>query len=65
MVFCYYDTMKNLRGYKKQYFKLSAIAMYSTLCNLSRIEISMIYHRKAYEASLPTRAPPEFFLQNR
>ena len=53
--------MKNLRGYKKRYFKLSIIAMYSTICNLSKIEINMLYHKKAYESSLPTRAPPKNF----
>jgi len=54
--------MKNLRGYKKRYFKLSTIAMYSTLCNLSKIEINMIYHKLAYETNLPTRAPPKNLL---
>lgn len=54
--------MKNLRGYKKRYFKLSTIAMYSTICKLSKIEINMLYHKLAYEASLPTRAPPKNFL---
>lgn len=50
--------MKNLRGYKKSYFKLAVIAMYSTISNLSKIEINMIYHKKAYENEINTLDPP-------
>jgi hypothetical protein len=50
--------MRNLRGYKKRYFKLAIIAMYSTLWKLSKIEINMLYHKKAYLYKLPARDPP-------
>lgn len=50
--------MKNLRGYKKSYFKLAVIAMYSTICNLSKIEINMMYHKSAYEDEINTLDPP-------
>lgn len=50
--------MKNLRGYKKSYFKLAVIAMYSTLCTLSKIEINMKYHKRAYEDSIKCLDPP-------
>jgi len=56
--------MKNLRGYKRAYFKLAIIAMYSTICKLSKIEINMLYHRLAYESTLPSRAPPKNFLNS-
>lgn len=50
--------MKNLRGYKKQYFKLAIIAMYSTICKLSKIEINMMYHRIAHENKINALDPP-------
>ncbi|NQY23725.1 MAG: hypothetical protein HRT41_06800 [Campylobacteraceae bacterium] len=50
--------MKNLRGYKKSYFKLAVIAMFSTLCKLSKIEINMMYHKRAYEDSIKCLDPP-------
>ena len=50
--------MKNLRGYKKSYFKLAVIAMYSTICDLSKIEINMTYHKVAHENKIHTIDPP-------
>jgi len=52
--------MKNLRGYRKSYYKLAVIAMYSTLCKLSKIEINMMYHKRAYEHSIQSLDPPFF-----
>ena len=50
--------MKNLRGYNKRYFKLSTIAMYSTVSKLSKIEINMLYHKDAYENKIQSSDPP-------
>ena len=57
--------MKNLRGYNKRYFKLSTIAMFSTINKLSKIEINMLYHKVAYENKIESSDPPLFlsFLQ--
>ena len=51
--------MKNLRGYNKRYFKLSTIAMFSTINKLTKIEINMLYHRIAYENAIQSLDPPE------
>ena len=57
--------MKNLRGYKKKsYFNLAVIAMYSTLSTLSKIEINMMYHKRAYEDSIKCLDPPFFLLSH-
>jgi len=50
--------MKNLRGYNKRYFKLSTIAMFSTIWKLSKIEINMLYHKIAYENKISSLDPP-------
>ena len=55
--------MKNLKGYKKRYFKLAVIAMYSTICKLSKIEINMRYHKIAYEDKIQCLDPPSFILK--
>lgn len=55
--------MKNLRGYNKRYFKLSTIAMYSTICKLSKIETNMLYHKSAYENKIESSDPPLFINQ--
>jgi len=49
---------KYLRGYKKQYFKLSIIAMYSTLYKLCRVEANYQYHLKAFEYQEQNNSPP-------
>lgn len=54
--------MKNLRGYKKSYFKLAVIAMYSTICKLSKIEINMMYHKIAYENEIQSLDPPSIII---
>ncbi|WP_164968098.1 hypothetical protein [Arcobacter sp. CECT 8986] len=52
--------MKNLRGYKKQYFKLSIIAMYSTIKKLCNVETNNnLYHKKAYENKISSLDPPK------
>lgn len=51
--------MKNLRGYKKRYFKLSTIAMYSTINKLSSNETNnALYHKRAYENEICSLDPP-------
>ncbi len=52
--------MKNLRGYKKRYFKLSTIAMYSTINKLSTNETNnTLYHKRAYENKINSLDPPQ------
>ncbi|WP_164967688.1 hypothetical protein [Arcobacter sp. CECT 8985] len=52
--------MKNLRGYKKQYFKLSIIAMFSTIIKLCTVEINNnLYHKRAYENEINSLDPPK------
>ncbi len=50
--------MKNLRGYKKRYFKLSTIAMYSTLLTLCKEQSNFVYHKKAFEYDPLNKDPP-------
>ena len=52
---------KHLRGYRKNYFSLSNIAMYSTLFKLCRADVNFMYHFKAYELIQPAQAPPSEF----
>jgi len=52
--------MKHLRGFKKLYFKLSIIAMYSTLYKLCSIDNNFQYHLKAFEYLQPAKAPPKY-----
>jgi hypothetical protein len=52
--------MKNLRGYNKRYFKLSTIAMFSTINKLCSVETnSNLYHKRAYENEINSLDPPE------
>lgn len=51
--------MKNLRGYNKRYFKLSTIAMFSTINKLNKIEINVLYHKIAYENAIHSLDPPQ------
>ena len=56
--------MKHLRGFTKRYFKLSIIAMYSTLYKLCRIESNYQYHLKAFEYQEQNNSPPSLiFIQ--
>lgn len=50
--------MKHLKGFNKRYFKLSTIAMYSTLLTLSREDSNYTYHKKAFEYDLLNKDPP-------
>ncbi len=50
--------MKHLNGYKKRYFSLAVIAMYSTLFKLSTIEINHHYHKYAFEYQEYKTSPP-------
>jgi len=50
--------MKYLKGHKKQYFSLSAIAMYSTLSKLCWIDSNYKYHRKAFAHQEYKTSPP-------
>jgi len=52
---------KHLNGYKKKYFSLSIIAMYSTINKLCKADINFQYHFKAYELIQPSQAPPSDF----
>ncbi|HEY9190222.1 MAG TPA: hypothetical protein VIM88_05095 [Sulfurovum sp.] len=50
--------MKHLRGYKKNYFKLAVIAMYSTLAKLCWIDSKFQYHKKAFVYHEYKTSPP-------
>ena len=50
--------MKHLKGYRKQYYKLSIIAMYSTLNKLCTIDSNFVYHKKAFEYDSLNKDPP-------
>ncbi|OPX26221.1 MAG: hypothetical protein B1H07_04910 [Campylobacteraceae bacterium 4484_166] len=50
--------MKNLKGYKKRYFKMAVIAMYSTINKLIKTTTNFQYHKKSYIIIKPSQAPP-------
>ena len=50
--------MKNLRGYKKRYFKLSTITIYSASLRLGNIETNFLYHKIAFDYKPLNRDPP-------
>jgi hypothetical protein len=50
--------MKHLRGYKKRYFSLAIIAMYSTLFKLCTIDNNRQYHLKAIKFQEYKTSPP-------
>ena len=50
--------MKHLRGYTKRYYKLSIIAMYSTINKLCTIDSNFMYHKKAFEYDTVNKDPP-------
>ena len=49
---------KYLRGHNKQYFKLSVIAMYSTLHKLSRLDSNFQYFKLTFSPLPLKTAPP-------
>lgn len=54
--------MKYLRGLKKRYYKLSVIAVYSTIHKLFAIDSKYIYHKRAFEYDSSNKDPPIRFL---
>ena len=50
--------MKHLKGYKKKYFSLAIIAMYSTLYKLSSKDTSYIYHKLSHKDPAKKTSPP-------
>ena len=50
--------MKHLKGYKKRYFSLAIIAVYSTLYKLCKIDAKYLYHKKAFEYIDYNKDPP-------
>lgn len=50
--------MKHLKGFRKWYFKLATIAMYSTLDKLAKISINFKYHIEAFEYQEYKTSPP-------
>ena len=52
--------MKHLKGYGKRYFSLAIIAMYSSLFKLSKNDSNFKYHKKSFEFTQQSQAPPAF-----
>jgi len=50
--------MKHLNGYRKRYFSLATIAMYSTLFKLCRVDTNHKYHIYAYKIEEYKTSPP-------
>jgi len=50
--------MKYLNGYKRRYFSLVVIAMYSTFFKLSIIDTNHQYHKHAFEYQEYKTSPP-------
>jgi hypothetical protein len=50
--------MKHLKGFKKRYFSLAIIAMYSTINKLIKADINFQYHLKSFEYLPQRQAPP-------
>ncbi len=53
--------MKHLRGYKRRYFSLAIIAMYSTLFKLCAIDTNYQYHKHTFEYQEYKTSPPYFY----
>lgn len=51
--------MRYLRGYKKNYFKLVVIAIYSSIMKLHKKEILFIFHNRFYKFSYFNKDPPQ------
>jgi len=56
--------MKHLRGYRRRYFSLAIIAMYSTLFKLSTIDANHQYHKDAFEYQEYKTSPPYLHAYN-
>ena len=53
--------MKHLRGYRRRYFSLAIIAMYSTLFKLSAIDTNYQYHKHTFECQEYKTSPPYLY----
>jgi len=53
--------MKHLRGYKKRYFSLAVIAMYSTLFKLCTIDANYQYHKHVFDYQEYKTSPPYLY----
>ncbi len=56
--------MKHLRGYRRRYFSLAVIAMYSTLFKLCTIDSNHQYHKHAFEYQEYKTSPPYLYAYN-
>jgi len=50
--------MKHLNGYKRRYYSLAVIAMYSTLFKLCAMDSNFVYHKYAYKVQEYKTSPP-------
>ena len=50
---------KHLKGFMKKYFKLSYIAMYSTINSICTTQINFQYHIKEFKFPHKSQAPPK------
>ena len=50
--------MKHLKGYRKKYFSLAIIAMYSTLFKLTKLDVNLQYHKLSWQFSDTLTSPP-------
>ena len=50
--------MKKIRGFRKKYFSMSAMAVYSTLDRLNTIENNLKHCKNSIEYTSPNKAPP-------
>ena len=50
--------MKYLKGFRRRYFSLAVIAMYSTLFKLSKNDSNRVYHLKPRIIKIPKTSPP-------
>jgi len=55
--------MKHLKGYRKKYFSLRIITIYSSLLKLTTIDCNHKYHLYAFEYQEYKTSPP-FFIKN-
>lgn len=53
--------MKHLNGYRRRYFSLAIIAMYSTLFKLSTIDTNYQYHKHTFEYQEYKTSPPYLY----
>jgi hypothetical protein len=54
--------MKYLRGLTKRYFTFAAMALYSSLWKLRRLDSNYQYHLKAFKAQERKTSPPFFMV---